>query len=195
METTFFERWTRVIRDNDKPDTEIEIRLGKMNRGSFDTNVTRETYEKVLRRLKKYNGWEDVCESDTSRFYYANNRRTTYDNVKEDITECVTKKRLLVDDASLKDRPFDVRLGVSSEKPCAHDDEEEYTKVRNVKRTSFLRKNLRIDVSVVSGDPDDHDSENETEYQIELELLHVPEKPHELYNMLYKIFDVLDITL
>lgn len=191
---TFFERWEKYIREHDKPHTEIEIRLGKMNRGTFDTNITQETYEKVLRRLKKYTGWEDVSESDVSHFYYPKNRRATYDNVKEDIIACITKKRLFVDDVSLTNQPLDIRLGVSSEIPCDHSEDEDYTKIRNVKRTSFLRKNLRIDVSVVSGDPDDHDSENEVEYHIELEIVKVPEKPHELYNMVYKIFDVLKIT-
>jgi hypothetical protein len=110
------------------------------------------------------------------------------------MTACVVKKRVLVDDVSLDNELFDVRLGISTETPCEHRDDEEYTKVRNRKRVSFLRKDLRIDVTAVSGDPEDPDSENETEYQVELELLRVPESRHELYNMVYKIFDVLKIT-
>jgi hypothetical protein len=189
----FFDHWEQLIR-NQKPDREIEIRFGKLNRGSFDTNVGKDTYDKVVRRLHKYDGWESVEESDASKFYYDGNRRVTYDNVKGDIIECVIKKRILVDDVSLKGELFDVRLGVSTETPCPHIEEEEYTKVRNTKRVSFLRKDLRIDVTAVSGDPDDPDSENETEYQIELELLRVPETRHELYNMVYKVFDVLKIA-
>ena len=107
---------------------------------------------------------------------------------------CVVKQRVLVDDASVAHELFDVRLGISTETPVPHKEDEEYTQVRNVKRVSFVRKNLRIDVSAVSGDPEDKDSEHEVEYQIELELMHVPEARHELYNMVYKVFDVLKIT-
>jgi hypothetical protein len=188
----FFDHWEQLIRTQ-KPEREIEIRFGKLNRGSFDTNVGKDAYEKAVRRLKRYDGWESVEESDTSKFYYDGNRRVTYDNEKGDITECVRKKRVLVDDVSLKGELFDVRLGISTEEPCEHVVDEEYTKVRNMKRISFLRKDLRIDVSAVSGDPDDPDSENEVEYQIELELIKVPATRHELYNMVYKVFDVMKI--
>ena len=192
----FFDRWESLIRQNaSTPSVEIEIRFGKMNRGSFDTNVSKDTYDKVLRRLRRYDGWESVEESDTSNFYYEGGKRATYDNLEDDMTACVVKKRVLVDDVSLDNELFDVRLGISTETPCEHRDDEEYTKVRNRKRVSFLRKDLRIDVTAVSGDPEDPDSENETEYQVELELLRVPESRHELYNMVYKIFDVLKITV
>jgi hypothetical protein len=189
----FFNHWEKLIREQVKPNHEVEIRFGKMNRGSFDTNVGKDAYEKAVRRLKRYDGWESVTESDTSKFYYDGNRRVTYDNEKGDITECVRKKRVLVDDVSLKGQLFDVRLGISTEEPCDHTEDEEYTKVRNMKRISFLRKDLRIDVTAVSGDPEDPDSENEVEYQIELELTKVPESRNELYNMVYKVFDVLKI--
>jgi len=63
----------------------------------------------------------------------------------------------------------------------------------DLKRTSFLRKNLRIDVTCVTGDPQDQDCDDENQYQIELELLSVPESKNELFNMVYKVFDVLKI--
>lgn len=191
-----FTRWESLIRKHEStPSVEVEIRFGKMNRGSFDTNVSKETYDKVLRRLKRYDGWESVEESDTSNFYYDGGKRATYDNDKDDITACVVKKRVLVDDVSLDNELFDIRLGISTETPCEHREDEEYTKVRNRKRVSFLRKDLRIDVTAVSGDPEDPDSENEIEYQVELELLRIPETRNELYNMVYKVFDVLKITV
>ncbi len=193
---TFFTQWESLIRKHEStPSVEVEIRFGKMNRGSFDTNVSKETYEKVLRRLKRYDGWESVEETDTSNFYYDGGRRATYDNIKDVMTACVMKKRVIVDDVSLDNELFDIRLGISTETPCEHDGEEEYTKIRNRKRVSFLRKDLRIDVTAVSGDPDDPDSENEMEYQVELELLRIPESRNELYNMVYKVFDVLKITV
>ena len=191
---SLFDTWEPIIRKHCTKDTsEIEIRLGKMNRGSFDTNVTKETFDKVLRRLHRYKGWENVTESDTIIYHYPSKRRATYDNTIEDITESVIKKRLEVNDVSLNGQPFDVRLGVSSEVPMDHDPEEEATNVRTKKRTSFLRKNLRIDVTCVTGDPQDQDCDDENQYQIELELLSVPESKNELFNMVYKVFDVLKI--
>jgi hypothetical protein len=192
----FFSHWESLIRKHESvPSVEIEIRFGKMNRGSFDTNVSKETHDKVLRRLKRYDGWESVEVSDTSNFYYDGGKRATYDNMKDDMTACVVKKRVLVDDVSLDNELFDIRLGISTEVPCEHREDEEYTKVRNRKRVSFLRKDLRIDVTTVSGDPEDPDSENEMEYQVELELLRIPKSRNELYNMVYKVFDVLKITV
>jgi hypothetical protein len=192
---TLFDAWEPIIRRHSTKETsEIEIRIGKMNRGSFDTNVTQAVHDKALRRLYKYTGWEDVTESDTIVYHYPSSRRATYDNDKEDITESVIKRRLEVNDFSLVGQPFDVRLGVSAEIPADHDPNEEATMVRSKKRVSFTRKNLRIDVTSVTGDSDDPDCDEETQYQIELELLAVPESKNELFNMVYKIFDVLCIT-
>jgi hypothetical protein len=39
---------------------EVEIRLGKHNGSLFDTNVGKDTWKRVLKGLKKYNGWESV---------------------------------------------------------------------------------------------------------------------------------------
>jgi hypothetical protein len=87
-----------------------------------------------------------------------------------------------------------VRLGISSETPADHDPDEEATIVRSKKRVSFLRKNLRIDVTHVSGDAQDPDCDDENQYQIELEFLAVPESKNELFNMVYKVFDVMKIA-
>ena len=38
------------------------MRLGKINRGSFDTNVGQQMFEKVLAGLKKYQGWEHTSK-------------------------------------------------------------------------------------------------------------------------------------
>ena len=67
--------------------------------------------------------------------------------------------------------------------------------VRYKKRISFIRKNLSIDMTVVTGDPTDLDCEDESQYQIELEIID-PTKVKddiELYNIIYKIFDILKI--
>lgn len=173
---------------------EIEIRFGKMNRKMFDTDVTRQTYDKVLRRLRKYDGWEEVIESDSTVYYFENGGRVTYDNVLDEVTESIIKKPVEKLNFELKDHPFDVRLGISTETHFERQDDEQATSSKLKKRVSFLRKNLRIDITAVTGDPDDPDSEAETQYQVELEFIKVPEAQHELYNMIYKVFDVMKIT-
>jgi acetolactate synthase regulatory subunit len=59
---------------------EVELRFGKHNGSLFDTNMGKETWERVLRRLKKYQGWERV-QSSVADVYYndANNIRITVD--------------------------------------------------------------------------------------------------------------------
>jgi hypothetical protein len=81
------------------------------------------------------------------------------------------KKRVKVDDFSLDDVPFDVRLGVSTEEPFEYDGEETSTKQTTKERWSFVRKNLSIDMTIVKGAPDDKDSDEDTFYQIEMEII------------------------
>lgn len=190
-----FHAWEPIIRKYESnPHTEIEIRLGKINRTSFDTDLTKDTYEKILRRLQRYKEWESVTEYDTTVFYFQNGGRVTYDNVLDQEIESVIKKPLEKVNFSLQKQPFDVRLGVSTEIPFERDEDEQAVSSRTKKRMSFLRKNLKIDVTAVTGDPDDPDSESETQYQVELEFVKVPESRDELYNMVLKVFDVLKIS-
>jgi hypothetical protein len=63
-------------------DIEVEIRLGKHNGSLFDTNVGKDTWKRVLKGLKKYNGWESVKMS-TSDVYYTLKRKTQCVNVKK----------------------------------------------------------------------------------------------------------------
>jgi len=105
---------------------------------------------------------------------------------------------LMVNDQVLSGFPVDVRLGISSEVPYNRDDDadENFTRVKKRKRYSFVRKGLSIDLSEVSGDADDKDSEEATEYQIELESLNPPvyaAERHQVFNIVYKISDICKI--
>jgi hypothetical protein len=176
------------------PNIEIEIRIGKINRNSFDTDLTKGTYEKILRRLRRYKAWESVTEYDTTVFYFQNGGRVTYDNVLDQEIESIIKKPIEKFNFPLEGQPFDVRLGISTEEPFERDEDEQAVSSRTKNRVSFLRKNLKIDVTAVTGDPDDPDSEAETQYQVELEIVKVPDSRDELFNMVHKVFDVLKIS-
>lgn len=175
------------------PNHEIEFRLGKMNRGKFDTNVGVDVYNNVIRGLGSYTGWEEVKRSNDTIYYGKNDRRAIFNNTTEQIVRCI-KKRVRVVDHSMD--PFDVRLGISTEVPYEpSEDEEEFEHTRNRIRHSFIRKNLSIDVSMITGTPDDIDDEQTTTYQIEMEIIKPEEvkSEQELFNIMYKISDVMKI--
>jgi hypothetical protein len=198
--TKLFSAWEDTINAHrDQPNIEIEIRLGKVNRGKFDTNVGKHTFETVLRRLRKYDGWEEMRESHTTVYSDpSTSKRVTMNDKTDDMEAAVIKKRVLVNDQVLEGFPVDVRLGISTEVPYDRDadTDENFTRVKKRKRWSFIRKGLSIDMTEVSGDADDKDSEEETEYQIELEILDPPKniaERHHLFNIVYKISDLCKI--
>jgi hypothetical protein len=171
---------------------EIEMRLGKINRGSFDTNIGKETFDKILRALKKYQSWENVKKSSDMCYYYDKIRLTIDDETEE--SKQIIKEKLTKVDQNLSGS-FDVRFSVSKEVPFEKEDIE-YTSVRKRTRESFVRKNLSIDMTVVSGNPDDLDCEEEESYQIEFEIIE-PRNVRDadtLYNILYKIQNVLNVV-
>jgi len=197
-----FAAWENTIVEfRDRPDVEIEIRLGKVNRGKFDTNVGQQTFEKVLRRLRKFEGWESVKDSQSTVYIDTEaGKRVVMNDLTDEMESCVIKKRLCVNDQVLEGFPVDARLGISSEVPYDRDadEDENFTRVKKRKRYSFLRKGLSIDLSEVSGSPDDKDSEDAIEYQIKLEIINPPisiAERHQLFNIVYKISDICKIMI
>ena len=202
--TALFAAWENTIEEyKDKPNIEIEIRLGKVNRGKFDTNVGQATFEKVLRRLRRYEGWESTNETQSTVYLdTAAGKRVVMNDLTDEMESCVIKKRVLVKDQVLDGFPVDARLGISSEVPYDRDTDdadENFTRVKKRKRYSFVRKGLSIDLSEVSGDvAQDKDSEEVTEYQIELEILNPPVNAadrHQVFNIVYKISDICKIMV
>lgn len=167
---------------------EVEIRLGKHNGSLFDTNVGKETFERVLKGLKKYNGWEETKTTSTDVFYDdTNGIRISSD---EDTGEQIMVQKIKVVKEDFKSEPLDVRFSISREIPThgSYDMDRKRSKYRH----SFVRKNLSIDMTVSSGDSVDMDSEDAASYQIELEII----KPsdvgsyNDLFNILHKVNDL-----
>jgi hypothetical protein len=204
METmsALFSAWENTIDTyKNQPNVEIEIRLGKVNRGKFDTNVGKQTFEKVLRRLRKFTEWESTSESRATVYYDTSaSKRVVMNDDTDEMESCVIKKRLDVNDQVLTGFPIDARLGVSTEVPYdrEQDTDENFTRVKKRKRYSFVRKGLSIDLSEVGGEAEDKDSEETTEYQIELEILNPPvnaAERHQVFNIIYKISDICKIMV
>ena len=169
-------------------DIEVEIRLGKHNGSLFASNVGKDTWKRVLKGLKKYNGWESVKMS-TSDVYYSdsNNIRITSD---EESGEQTMIQKISVIKEDFKCEPLDVRFCVAREIPTSG--EYEMDRKRTKTRHSFVRKNLSIDMTISSGDNADMDSEEEASYQIELEIMK-PDAVDDIYkfqNILQKVSDL-----
>ena len=167
---------------------EVEIRLGKHNGSLFDTNVGKETFDRVMKGLKKYNGWESTKTTTTDVFYNdTNGIRISSD---EDTGEQIMVQKIKVVKEDFKSEPLDVRFSISREIPThgSYDMDRKRSKYRH----SFVRKNLSIDMTVSSGDSVDMDSEDASSYQIELEIV----KPsdvgsyNDLFNILHKVNDL-----
>jgi mRNA capping enzyme, beta chain len=188
-----FDKWEHVIESHkSKENVEIEVRFGRRSGSKFDTNVGETTFKKVLGALKKYDGWDTTHHMNATVYYFEGAKRLTVDEETDEQVGQV-KTRVKVDDTELQGHPLDVRLGISTETPWEYDGEETSTEQKTKERWSFVRKNLSIDLSIVKGTPDDKDSDEDTTYQIEMEIVRPSEIQNkiELYNLLHKVFDVL----
>ena len=195
METArrLFEAWEPLIRQHASSEhVEIEIRLGRKTPTKFDTNVGRETFQKLLQALTTFGGWESTSQKTYSVYYGSGNKRITVDEATDEAT-AVIKSRVAVSDFDLPDCPFDLRLGVSREVPYEQDDEE-MASVKEKRRWSFVRKNLSIDLSQIKGDPEDPDSDEDTTWHVELEIVdprNIGDRD-KLFSLLYKVFNLLE---
>jgi hypothetical protein len=167
---------------------EVEIRLGKHNGSLFDTNVGKETFERVLKGLKKYDGWESVKTTTTDVYYDdTNSVRISSD---EDTGEQTMIQKIKVLKEDFKCEPLDVRFSISREIPTTG--QYEMDRKRNKLRHSFVRKNLSIDMTISTGDTVDMDAEDDSSYQIELEIIKPDDVTsyNQLFNILHKISDL-----
>lgn len=191
---------TKTIYDRIKPifdslkneeHIEVEMRLGKHNGSLFDTNVGKETWERVLKGLNKYQGWESKKKSVVDVYYNdANNIRITAD---EDTGDQTMVQKIAVVKEDFTCQPLDVRFSISREIPTFG--QYDMDRKRSKTRHSFVRKNLSIDMTISSGDSVDMDSEEECSYQIELEIVNPQDvqNDNELYNIIHKIDDLAKI--
>ena len=175
---------------------EMEFRLGKYNGTFFDTNIGKDTYIKLLNGLNKYPGWERIIQSETDVFFREkDNLRITIDESTNEET-IIKKERVHVEDfKQIKDTPFDIRFAICKEIPMEHDYESEMDGKKTKTRTSYIRKNVSIDVTSISGNTQDMDSEDPFTYQIEFEIMKPQnvEDKDTLFNIIHKIKDLFNI--
>ena len=195
METArrLYDSWSPVIRKwAQEPDVEIEFRLGRKTAHKFDTNVGQEAFQKLLKALGRYDGWESMSKGTYTVYYGEQNKRITVDEATDE-SVAVIKTKIEALDFSLDDKPFDIRLGVAKEKPYEQDDEE-MTSVKTKKRWSFVRKNLSIDLTQMQGDPEDKDADEDSTWHVEFEIVNPKDlgDRDKLFALMHKIFDLLN---
>jgi hypothetical protein len=177
----------------DRPYLEVEVRLGRHNGKFFDTNLGKETFDRIVDALKRYDGWEETASEDTEVFIKGDIRMVL--NEEQDSQEVHRKVKINKIDLNLKDRPLDARVAFAQEIPAPDfDTDTEMDSVRVRHRDMFLRKNLRIDCTTVQGGEVDPDAEDDTVFQVEMEIVD-PTKvndDNDLFNILYKLQDILD---
>lgn len=184
-----------IFQSKDIPGLEIEMRLGKMNGTFFDTNVGEKTFHKILEALEQFQHWEEK-KSDTAEVFYYNEskKRLTWDE-DNGTQECVMKKNILKKDFSDDKHPYDVRVSVCQEIPTEKPEDEDADRMIEKYRRSFIRKNLSIDMTMISGDSQDMDDEDGKKYQVELEIIDptkIEDEP-KLFNIIHKVSDILKI--
>jgi hypothetical protein len=155
---------------------ELEFRLGKFN-GT----------------MSKYNGWDKIIGSEQEVFYRdSDGLRISTDRASGD-EEIIKKERILNQDFKQSSNvPFDIRCSVSKEIPMPEDIDREMDKKKVKQRVSFLRKNVSIDITIVTGDTHDMDAEDPMTYQIEFEIINPSAvvSKDDLFKILYKINNV-----
>lgn len=172
----------------DEENVEVEIRLGKHNGSLFDTNVGKDVFNRVLQGLMKYDGWEKV-ENTVSDIYY-NDENNIRISANQDTGEQKMIQKINIVKQDFVGSPLDLRFSISREIPTWG--EYAMDRKRTKTRHSFIRKNLSIDMTISSGDNVDMDSEEESSYQIELEIVNSSDvKTNEqLFNIIHKVNDL-----
>lgn len=172
---------------------EIELRLGKFNGTMFDTNVGKVTFDTIMKGLNKYTGWEKMIGSEHDVFYRdSDNVRISTDQASGE-EEVIKKDRVMNHDFKrMSDAPFDLRYSVSMETPMPEDVDREMDKKKTKQRVSYIRKNLSIDLTIITGDTHDMDAEDPVTYQVEFEIMDASRvnTKDDLFKIIHKINDV-----
>jgi len=174
----------------DGKDVEMEIRLGRKHmNGIFDTNIPQAQWSSVKNGLDMYTEWE---MTDHQKFMVFRGKKGVRLTEEQDTGERICVRKITREN---KDFPLDVwcvRFGVSVEKPIKEADHpDEFDDTLEKERWSYVRKNLRIDLTIVT--PTDMDAE-EPMHQIELEILPpYTDDRDTLFNQMYKVFDILKL--
>lgn len=175
------------------PNLEVELRFGKKSTNMFDTNIGEQKFFKIKQALDNFKEWENIETSNISSYFLKDIRYNVNDDTDE--SETIKKKKIDHFDIMLQDQPLDIRFAIAQEIPQPEPDLDnvEMDFMRCKSRTSYIRKNLSIDLTIVTGQPADMDDESDKSYEVEVEIIDPTKVTSDktLYNIIYKVFCIL----
>lgn len=193
MESLYNNTKSVFKRNQSLPNLEVELRLGKKSTTMFDTNIGEQKFTKIKQALDNFKDWEKVETSNISSYFLKNIRYNVNDDTDE--SETIAKKKIKHVDQILPGMPLDVRFAVAQEipQPEPNLDEVEMDFMRCKSRTSYIRKNVSIDMTIVNGQPEDMDDESDNSYEVEIEIIDpsLVKNDKMFYNIIYKVCCIL----
>ena len=184
-----------VTQYKDEEYIELEFRLGKFNGTMFDTNIGKSTHDYIMRGLSKFTGWDRIIASEEEVFYRSSDGvRISVDSATGDEV-IVQKDRIKNHDLKHLETYLSTSVSASPRNPLPEDTDRDMDKKKTKKRVSFIRKNVSIDMTIVSGDSHDMDSEDPMSYQMEFEVIDAAscDTKDDLFKILHKINDVFNM--
>ena len=188
MDIYFEDIKRHFVKWRNHPHVEMEFRIGKNGIDFFDVNVGEVFWNDVWTKLNNYDGWESTSHHKYINTYTTDGVRITGDD------RAIVKRVLHKQDFYLpRSTRWDFRMAISEEKPVPVPTNYVQKFVREKETWHFVRKNLSIDMSKVSGDITDIDMDDEYSWEIELEIVNHRKikKWDELYNIVHKILCIL----
>ena len=150
------------------PFVEIEIRFGTLTLNRFDASVDKKYFQIIQDGLKSSTvPWESIETKETTEYCNDNIRLIDFRGIEK----MVLKENVLKKTIQMNNSPFDIRLSINQE--LKYDNElKNFSKnnavVRNKKRTSFISKNYRYDITFVK---ETNNKIGKEKLELELEIL------------------------
>jgi hypothetical protein len=144
----------------DVPGLEIEFRLGYIEDGSFNSNISKEFYDIIHNELSNSSVFQKKNIESIDTYYGKNHiRHSTIDN------SYVQKTRL--HNLNISYEPFDIRVSFSKEEPVKTKPRSKPVYTRNKNRNSYNYKFWSYDLTKITTNENSLDIVN---YEIELEI-------------------------
>ena len=148
------------------PFVEIEIRLGTLGK-TFDSSIDKKYFNEIKTNLQNTQNIFSIETKQTTEYINKNIKL-----ISKDKKECLQmKENVLNKTFSLNNSPFDIRLSINQEfslNSYINSFSKNENIIRKKDRTSFIDKNYRYDLTIVS---ESNNGITKQKYEIEIELL------------------------
>lgn len=157
----------------DKPNLEIEFRLGYNEENTFNTDISTIFFDKIFNQLEQSSVFTHKHRDYVDTFYSIHGKEVGKEGKEQiqlrnssDTQQNIQKTKLCVIDLGYE--PFDVRISFSTEEPCAKPPQKsKIVYLRNKSRNSFEYKYWSYDLTKVVHKENSLDI---TKHELELEL-------------------------